>query len=466
MSRLFWKILLTFWSVVLVLVVTVSTPFVLQQYRLSTLEEDIVVLPLSIMTINAASSTLQYGGVAALKQFLTEQQDAPDAMQLYVLNGEHQELLNRPVDSLLVAKVTQYNQDQLAFPAIRQVDYKNQTYYLFAPWSGQFAEFNQKRPIRLTKKYTDELALVIGILIASFLASLFLAQYFSRPVAILKQAFAELAQGEVSFKVAKKIGKRRDELADLGTHFDKMALQLQQLLQTQRHLVEAQQHLLHDVAHELRSPLTRLAMSIAIARQQPHQAESSLERIESEAERLSYLVNEVLTLARLESISAVEPDFIDIVELIKTVVETAQFEAQALGLNIILVNQVHSESLIIGGNGELLYRALENILRNAIQYTKPSTTITVILSTLTNSNHIQIEIQDQGNGVAEQELELLFNTFYRGLSTQSKGFGLGLAIAKRAILFHQGTITAHNRAEGGLSVLIQLPSQTLPSHAD
>src|SRR5213078_5111372 len=110
----------------------------------------------------------------------------------------------------------------------------------------------------------------------------------------LRWAFGEAAAGHLEARVSPRMGRRRDEIADLGRDFDRMAQQLQSLVSSQRRL-------LHDVSHELRSPLARLQAAIGLARQQPAKLDASLERIEREATRLDGMVGEVLALARLES---------------------------------------------------------------------------------------------------------------------------------------------------------------------
>jgi len=240
-----------------------------------------------------------------------------------------------------------------------------------------------------------------------------------------------------------------------------MATQLQSLVETQQHLMASQQRLLHDISHELRSPFTRLNMSIALARQQPAYLTKSLKQIEQEAERLECLVNEVLTLARLEAgISTDMDSFVDIRLLLQTLIEIVEFEALALQRHIQLIHDLPDEGYLIPGNAELLYRTLENLLRNAIQHTPPTGTVLLRVSGHALPNALQIYVEDQGNGVPETELANIFKPFHR-LSASSinnhEGYGLGLAIAYRAIIAHQGSIIANNREEGGLSVQIILP---------
>jgi two-component system OmpR family sensor kinase len=464
MSRLFWKILLTFWLALLLLFGIVGVPLLVQQWRLHALEETVIVHPMSIVAVKAAAATFQHGGITALQAMLQEQdQEAPADMQIYALDKSGKELLGRTVEPALIAQLRASAQLTLGFPVIREVQHGKMSYLLFAPWSGQFPEFAAIPHLRMNKKHAIDILLVLGILTASFLSSLVLAWYFSHPVKVLRDAFRVLASGDLACRVKGRIGARRDELADLGHGFDYMASQLQTLMETQQQLMDSQQRLLHDVSHELRSPLTRLNMSIALARQQPDYLDSSLKQIEHEAERLNCLVNEVLTLSRLEAGAPTDVEgFLDILLLLQTLTEAAQFEAHTLQREVKFCHDLPDDGYVIQGNAELLYRAFENLLRNAIHHTALGSSVTLRISLHDIPQALLICVEDQGDGVPEAELAHIFEPFRRLTSshptdTRREGYGLGLAIAQRAIAAHQGSITAQNRAEGGLLVQVALP---------
>lgn len=435
-----------------------SLPSWLKQQKTQNIEDRIIAQPSSIISIKAAANTLIYGGKPALIQLLKEQDaEAPGTMQIYALDQNDQELLGRALDQATLQAVRAYQADELSFPIIRQVIQGRDSYLLFAPWSGQFPAFNQQYHFNFSKKHQDDLMILIGILTASFCASAFLAWYLVRPIQLLEQGFKHLASGDLTHRVSAAFGQRRDQLADLGQAFDRMAAQLQTLMDQQSKLVDAQKQLLNDVSHELRSPLTRLNMSIALARQQPERMRSSLERIEQEAERLNKLVGEILTLSKLEAgLSKAELEYIDLIALLEMLVEAARFEASARQQSIALNNPLALEELLIRANGDLLYRALENVVRNAIQHTAEQTEIDINLSLEPSS--LTIRVVDNGSGLPSQELNNIFDSFYRSKqSTHEQGYGLGLAIAKRAILFHGGSIQANNRPTGGLEISILLP---------
>lgn len=233
-----------------------------------------------------------------------------------------------------------------------------------------------------------------------------------------------------------------------------MAERVQQLLQ-------ARQQLLNDVSHELRSPLARLHLALGLAQKKADiPLHRDLDRIEREAERLDELIGEILSLSRLESSEEV-PDkgAVELAELLHTIAADAAFEADPRDCNVVVTS---SFPVVLQGNEALLRSALENVVRNALRYTRAGTTVELSLTQdpLQPNAAVVIEVRDQGPGIAPELLPRIFDPFVRAgeaRDRESGGYGLGLAIAKRAIGLHRGTIAARNRPEGGLSVLIRLP---------
>ena len=283
-------------------------------------------------------------------------------------------------------------------------------------------------------------------LVASIAFGAFLAWYFATPIRMLRGAFDEASRGNLAQRIAPLIGTRRDELADLGRHYDRMAAQLAALMDGQRRL-------LHDVSHELRSPLARLQAAVGLARQQPENTESSFDRIEREAERMNDLVGELLTLSRLEAgVQGPPPEAFDITELTAAVVEDARFEASAQGRQVAYTAEGPA---IVNGQAELLHRAVENIVRNALRHTPEHSTIEV--EVVREAQRVRITVRDAGPGVPAARVGEIFEPFVRMPGARSDGHGLGLAIARRVVESAGGSISARNRAEGGLAVEIVLP---------
>lgn len=289
-------------------------------------------------------------------------------------------------------------------------------------------------------------AIVTGFL-ASLLCAAGLAWYFAKPIRRLREGFSRVANGELGARVGAGMGSRRDELADLGKDFDHMAERMQAL-------VDGQKRLLHDVSHEMRSPLARLQAAVGLARQRPERSEETLSRIERESDRMNRLIGELLTLSRLEagSIGTVAP--VDMAELLQALVEDASFEATGRQVSI---DYKPGGMAQVMANGELLHRAIENIVRNALRYSPAGGTVSINAGA-SDDRVFRICVQDQGPGVDENELEAIFTPFRRGNGeNNSDGYGLGLAIARQIVRSAQGSIVARNLDSAGLEVCIELP---------
>jgi signal transduction histidine kinase len=284
-------------------------------------------------------------------------------------------------------------------------------------------------------------------LVASLLFAALLAWYFARPIRSLRQAFEAASQGDLAPRFA-GAGKRGDELTDLGRDFDRMTARL-------RSLMDGQRRLLHDVSHEMRSPLARLQAAIGLAHQNPARMASSFQRIERESVRMDKLVDELLTLSRLEAgaLSGAREE-IDVAELLHGIVGDAHFEATAQGRNV----AAHGTAdVVLLGQADLLARAIENVVRNAIKHSPEGETI--VVDTAVDGGTLRIRVLDRGPGVAAEDLQAIFEPFFRSSGTEKdvEGHGLGLAIARQVVQQHGGTIGAVNRDGGGLCVEIALP---------
>lgn len=284
--------------------------------------------------------------------------------------------------------------------------------------------------------------------IVSLLFAALLAWYFARPIRNLRAAFEAVAGGRLETRIGDTMGRRRDELSDLGTDFDRMAERLQGLLDGQRRL-------LHDVSHELRSPLARLQAAADLMRQQPERGADFIERIERDTARMDRLVGELLTLARLDSGMAgkLDQDF-DLGEMIHDIADDARIEADPKACRIATAL---ASPLPVRGNPELLHRAIENVVRNAVRHSPRGGLISIEGQADAETHTLRIGIADAGPGVPDTNLEAIFAPFFRGEGTGA-GYGLGLAITRRVVAAHGGSVNAANRTQGGLRVTIRLPA--------
>lgn len=288
----------------------------------------------------------------------------------------------------------------------------------------------------------------LAALMAAAAAAYWLARYFITPVEQLRFGLRAIANGQLDVRIAHTIGSKRDEVASLAHDLDATAARLQELQ-------AAQQQLFHDVSHEIRSPLSRLQAAIGVLQQNPSRLSAMIERMVREVERLDELVGGILTLARLSERQ--DPRFdrqtLDIVDLIREIVEDARFEALSRDVT---VEYEGVNTFVASVNGELIYRALENVIRNAIAHTKNKTT--VLVRSEVHGQQIQLSIKDMGLGVPEAELDAIFKPFSQSsIATARSGFGLGLAITRRAAEWHGGSATARNIPSGGLCVEVTIP---------
>lgn len=301
---------------------------------------------------------------------------------------------------------------------------------------GQNVPYFEDRSVAIT------LALILsGILCAA------LAWSFSRPIARLRKATRGLAMGQLSTRLGRDMVGRNDEFGGLSRDFDDMAERLQGL-------INAQQRLLSNVSHELRSPLTRIQVALGIAHlKAPDVLTSTLERIEKESNQLEAMIAQVLKLSRLENqLQHVQFTQVDLNQLLKTIVDDADFEAQASNKRVTLDCQHLG---VVHGETQLLESAIENVIRNAIKYTVEDSAVEV--STQDTPKGLQIQVRDHGPGASEDTLDHLWEPFYRAIQNEDGGAGLGLSIAYQVIKTHQGEVEATNHPEGGLLVTIELP---------
>src|SRR5579864_2496219 len=247
------------------------------------------------------------------------------------------------------------------------------------------------------------------------------AYHLTSPVRRLRAAVECFGRGDFS---ARAETNRRDELGELALSFNQMADRIQTLLSAERRL-------LLDISHELRSPLARLAVAIELARS-GEDREHMLNRIQKEADRLNELVQELLQVTRVEGDpAALRTVVVPLDELLADLVYDSLLEAKAKDCTLLLKAP---NAVTLNGDEELVRRAIENVIRNAIRYAPRGTPVEIELRA--TDGLAEISVRDYGHGVPEEVLQRIFDGFYRVDSDRNRtsgGLGLGLAIASRAI---------------------------------
>jgi two-component system sensor histidine kinase CpxA len=290
---------------------------------------------------------------------------------------------------------------------------------------------------------------VLVIFLLSGLVSLLLARYLTRPRRALRRATQRFAEGDLAVRVTPELAHADAEIAALGADFDRMATRVEEL-------VVAQRRLLTDVSHELNSPLARLRVALELARQRAGEvAAGPLDRIEREAERLSVLIGEILTVTRLEQSANPSLAPVDLGALIEEIARDADFEAKSRQKGVV----AHTEDgIVVTADEEMVRRAIENVVRNAIRFAPEGTSVEIAMRR--EGEHAVVRVRDHGPGVPEHALKDIFLPLYRvdrDRDRKTGGTGLGLAIAERAVKVHGGTIDAENADGGGLLVTLRLP---------
>lgn len=450
MGRLFWKFFFAFWLALLTAGLGVGIAVWWHNKPTGEAGQGLDRGPPAVLLVQSVSLSLKYGGMPAMQAFLQQWRHDP-MMVLYAVDESGRDFLGRSVPPVALAEAraqakTQAQADKRP-PVALEIQTGDGHAYLF--FATQNADTRGARPPPHSPRPPSPLWPITAGILASLLFSALLAWYLSKPIRSLRTALGAAAKGDLDIRIAARMGRRRDELADLGLEYDYMADRL-------RALMEAQRRLLHDVSHELRSPLARLQAAIGLARQDPSKMEATLERVERESVRLDDLVGELLTLSRLEAgTEGALREPIDLVELAEAIAEDARFEAQASRRELRFEGQGQA---IVDVNGELLSRAFENVIRNGVKYTREESMVEVVAKLDKDGRHFQLLVMDRGPGVPEQDLEAIFEPFYRGRNGLSaSGYGLGLAIAIRAVEAHGGWVRAQNRDGGGLVVEVNVP---------
>jgi signal transduction histidine kinase len=264
------------------------------------------------------------------------------------------------------------------------------------------------------------------------------------PIRRLASVMQRFGDGEL---VARSNWRRRDELGSLGRSFDEMASRIERLLVSERRLLE-------DVSHELRSPLARLTMAVKLARTSPDPV-AALDRIDRHLDRLTSLTAEVVEMVRIEGDPQAQRwESVDLDNLITELVTDCRAETEPRECEVRVVGHIAGAIVC---DRELIRRALENVLRNAIRFSPEGSGIDFELQGA--PARVSITVRDYGLGVPEGALERIFEPFFRvdeSRDSDRGGVGLGLSIARRAVALHGGHITARN-ANPGLCVAIELP---------
>jgi two-component system, OmpR family, sensor histidine kinase CpxA len=393
------------------------------------------------------------GGKPALTRYLNILEES-SGIQASLLDGD----LRDVVDSAVPPDIGRVLQ--------RSVDTGESTFQLGRIWTAaspvrygqqQFYFVIEIHPMRgFFNGRTFALPLLGRLALALLVAGIFcliLTRHIVAPVRALQAAALRLAGGDLSTRVVPVIAPRDDELADTARAFDQMADRIQLLIQKR-------QELLADISHELRSPLTRLSVSLELLRRGETDV---VEKMETDIERMNAMIGQILLLTRLD-LQPLQAGSVpvEVAPMLRSIAGDAEFEMQDENKTI----SVHVQgSCSVRGDPNLLRSCIENVVRNAMHYTEPHTAVEMSARMVTDASgraQCEITVLDHGPGVPENSLPFLFDPFYRvseSRDLREGGTGLGLSISQKIVDLHRGTIHAANRKDGaGLQVRLVLPS--------
>jgi two-component system, OmpR family, sensor kinase len=444
---LFLRIFVSFWLATLLVLATTATA---AWYRF---QRDTTAWPNTRQMAAEASNRLLVGGMSDLYKWIEDAEDRYPGRHVYVVRADGQDILQRPLPPTYRSYANRLRDagffgrepppngrdDPLLLTPLF-TDRDGTVYTLMLGPSG---------PLSPLASTDVRLVVLAFALVISGLVCWWLARYISKPLERLQSSARSLAAGNLEARVGEEFSSRRDELGVLARDFDTMADDI-------RTLIASKEDLLRAMSHELRSPLARLRVALGLARRPQADITKQMDRIELEAERLDTLIGQMLQLSQLRAAKPMLPsEPIDLTSLLSEVVEDARLEASAVDKQ---VDWTPGENLSLNGDHDLLRSAIENVLRNAVRFTKPGSAVAVALHR--EQREAMIVIEDHGPGVPEAELARIFEPFYRVAESRDRdsgGTGLGLAITARVVGLYSGQVRAQNATTGGLRVEMRLP---------
>lgn len=450
MHRLFLKITfwywLTAWAIIAILFLGI---------RLTGMRE--VSAPNMYATVapilaEEAVKAYESGGPPAFARF-SQADGHENERQLFLLDGSYKDVLSRPLskDGLRVAHAAKDGQIvvfRARIAAYKFVSSSGHPYILML-----FLKSNLRQIGELL--WGEGLPFSLSMLLLVTLLCLWLAYHIASPIHSIQVTARKVAEGDLKARVPSSVSRRFDELAPLARDFDSMVGRLDSLIQSQKKL-------LNSVSHELRSPLARINLSLGLLRNGASgDSDDLFQRLDRDIERIDLLLGQLLTLSRLEAgFSSGEREDVNLAQLVEEVAADANFEAEALGKSVSL--QTTGSVILRDGDPHALRSACENIIRNAVRFTRPGSDVQIVLEVDRSAREpcTLLSVRDHGPGVPEDSLQSIFQPFYRisGDGQATGGNGLGLAIASEAIRLHRGTIHAENLRPDGLQIIIRLPA--------
>ena len=316
------------------------------------------------------------------------------------------------------------------------------------PYEGQPRELEFIESTNRTLFYGALIGAVIALLLG-----IFLSRALTRPIRELTRATHAISEGDLSQQVPVR---STDELGELAQAFNKMSTELSRSVNTRKQMTA-------DIAHELRTPLSLiLGHAEAVHDGVLPPTRENFEIIREEATRLEHLINDLRTLSLADAGElSIAPQTIEPQRLLQEIASLYQYQTQRKHISLEL--DIATPPPNIGVDPGRMTQVLTNILDNAVRHTPEGGRI--VLSARQTQDHVELAVQDSGPGLSIENLERIFERFYRVDASRQRdgevpgGSGLGLAIAKSIVLAHHGQLAAESDLGNGLRVIIKLPKK-------
>lgn len=297
------------------------------------------------------------------------------------------------------------------------------------------------KPIALKIRITSNTIIAV-------LACLLLTLLITQPIKKLCTVLREFSAGNLHIRYRKSFWPQWKEVDNLSEEFNVMADMIEKLLREK-------ELLLRDISHELKAPLARISMMLGIASTDCDKCDPELlESLEKEISTIDALIQEILILSRYNSIKELRDlQPVNLADLIEDICDELDYEIKAKRciINCNLQRDIPFLAVV-----EIIRRGIDNIIRNAVRHNAPDTRIDISLETIQAEKIVKLKVRDHGNGLDEDCLKKIFEPFIR-CESNTEGFGIGLAIAKKAVNLHRGIIYAENVSDGGFCVTLELP---------
>jgi two-component system, OmpR family, sensor kinase len=304
---------------------------------------------------------------------------------------------------------------------------------------------------------------ILGVLLALAASASFVVRLGLRPLDRMEISAGQIAGGDLSHRVSPATS--RTEVGRLGLALNAMLDRLEEAFAARTRSEERLRRFLADASHELRTPLASIRGYAELFRMGATEdragTEMAMRRIEDESKRMGVLVEDLLTLARLDEEPELKSDPVDLALLARDAVVDARATAPDRTIELVC-----EDPAVVCGDAHQLRQVLANLTRNALVHTPPGTPIDV--SVQQDEKTATIAVRDHGPGLPESAEENLFDRFWRaegGRERGKAGAGLGLSIALGVVEAHHGQISAHNAPGGGAMFVVRLPKSPPQPHS-